>query len=445
MKHAKENVKFIRENVIAEIDLEKIEAIAHDKTQLLKEITALVKKVTLQNKKYLSPHELGVISVMIADEIMGLGPLRILMEDERVSDILVNGPDDVYVEISGKLQKSTVNFLDNAHLTDIAKRLVSKMGRRIDEAQPMVDARMPDGSRLNVVISPISLDGTSISIRKFNKNSRTLQDLAGYGSMTPEMARFLGVIAHVRCNIIVSGGTGSGKTTLLNALSQHISTDERIITLEDAAELKLMQPHLVRLETRMAGVEQSGQVAMRDLVINALRMRPDRIIIGECRGGEAFEMLQAMNTGHDGSMTTIHANSPFDALSRLENLVMMAGFDLPVSVIRHNVASAVNVIVQIARLNDGSRKIINISEIGHLNERGAIDLYPIFEFRAKNFLADENAIIGEHVFHPLRENSVISENAVMFNVKKELDEIIRDVTLDPKRGEKSVKKDKNAV
>lgn len=421
----RENIKLIRQQVISEIDLNKIEEISNDRLLLIKEISPLVKKSATLNKKYLSPSELSEIAIMIADEIMGLGPLRTLMDDESVSDILVNGPNNIYVEISGKLQRSEITFLDNDHLTDIAKRLVSKVGRRVDESQPMIDARLPDGSRLNVVISPISLDGTSISIRKFNKSSKTLDELSAYGSMTEEMVRFLSIISHIRCNIIVSGGTGSGKTTLLNALSQHISSHERIVTLEDAAELKLMQPHVVRLETRMAGVEQSGQITMRSLVINSLRMRPDRIIIGECRGGEAFEMLQAMNTGHDGSMTTIHANSPFDALSRLENLVMMAGFDLPVGVIRHNVASAVNVIVQIARLNDGSRRVINISEIGLVNDAGKIDLHTIFEFRPVDFDHKSGLIIGEYIKHPLPKISAIKENALMFNLHKELEHIMQ--------------------
>ncbi|PAF43464.1 pilus assembly protein CpaF [Helicobacter sp. 11S03491-1] len=419
------SVLFIREKVFAEIDIEKIEQLMDNHHIFLKEILKVIQKVATQNKKYLSKYELQMMGEIIADEIMGLGPLRILMEDEEVSDILVNGADNIYIEKNGKLEKTTRHFIDNNQLTDIAKRLVAKMGRRIDDAQPLVDARLPDGSRLNVVINPIALDGTSISIRKFNKTSKTLQELAKYGSMSSHIASTLAIASKSRCNIIVSGGTGSGKTTLLNALSHHISDDERIITLEDAAELKLQQPHIVRMETRMAGVENSGQVSMRMLVINALRMRPDRIIVGECRGGEAFEMLQAMNTGHDGSMTTLHANSPFDAMSRLENLVMMAGFNLPIEAIRHNIASAINIIVQIARLNDGSRKVIKISELTGI-ENTQIKLHDIFDFQINPKRDQQGKIQGHYVFKGLPKNSILEKNAMMFDIYPLLEKIIRE-------------------
>lgn len=418
------SIRFIREKVLSEIDIEKIEQLIDDHAIFLKEILKIIQKVATQNQKYLSKYELQMMGEIIADEIMGLGPLRVLMEDEEVSDILVNGPDNIYIEKGGKLEKTNRHFIDNGQLTDIAKRLVAKMGRRIDDAQPLVDARMPDGSRLNVVINPIALDGTSISIRKFNKSSKTLEELSHYGSMSKEIAEILMIASKSRCNIVVSGGTGSGKTTLLNALSHHISDDERIVTLEDAAELKLQQPHIVRLETRMAGVENSGQVTMRMLVINALRMRPDRIIVGECRGGEAFEMLQAMNTGHDGSMTTLHANSPFDAMSRLENLVMMAGFNLPIEAIRHNIASAVNIIVQIARLNDGSRKVIKISELTGI-ENGEIKLYDIFDFQVDPKRDKNGKIQGHYLFNNLPKNSILEKNAMMFNIYPELERIIQ--------------------
>lgn len=416
-------IRFIREKVLSEIDIEKIEQLTDgDRSIFLKEILRIIQKVAVQNQKYLSKYELQMTGEIIADEIMGLGPLRVLMEDEDVSDVLVNGPYSIYVEKYGKLEKANAYFIDNDQLTDIAKRLVAKMGRRIDDAQPLVDARLPDGSRLNVVINPIALDGTSISIRKFNKNSKTLEELAKYGSMTAEIAEILMIASYSRCNIVVSGGTGSGKTTLLNALSHHISNDERIVTLEDAAELKLQQPHIVRLETRMAGVENSGQVTMRMLVINALRMRPDRIIVGECRGGEAFEMLQAMNTGHDGSMTTLHANSPYDAMSRLENLVMMAGFNLPIEAIRHNIASAVNIIVQIARLNDGSRKVIKISELVGIKQ-GEIELYDIFVFEANPKRDKDGKIQGRYVFKGLPQDSILEKNAIMFNIHSRLQKV----------------------
>lgn len=418
------SIRFIREKVLSEIDIEKIEQLIDDHAIFLKEILRVIQKVATQNQKYLSKYELQMMGEIISDEIMGLGPLRVLMEDEEVSDILVNGPSNIYIEKGGKLEKTNRHFIDNGQLTDIAKRLVAKMGRRIDDAQPLVDARMPDGSRLNVVINPIALDGTSISIRKFNKSSKTLEELSNYGSMSKEIAEILMIASKSRCNIVVSGGTGSGKTTLLNALSHHISDDERIVTLEDAAELKLQQPHIVRLETRMAGVENSGQVTMRTLVINALRMRPDRIIVGECRGGEAFEMLQAMNTGHDGSMTTLHANSPFDAMSRLENLVMMAGFNLPIEAIRHNIASAVNIIVQIARLNDGSRKVIKISELTGI-ENGQIKLYDIFDFQVDPKRDKNGKIQGHYIFNNLPKNSILEKNAMMFNIYPELERIIQ--------------------
>ncbi|MCD8213631.1 MAG: CpaF family protein [Campylobacter sp.] len=414
--------RFIRQKVLAEIDIAKIEHLMQDRPLLIVEVSKLIKKVAAKNQKYLTGAQIEYISELISDEIMGLGPMRVLMENDDISDILVNGPDDIYIEKDGKLEKSTQSFIDNNQLTDIAKRLVARMGRRIDDAQPLVDARLPDGSRLNVVIAPIALDGTSISIRKFNKSSRTLEELSQMGAMSPQIATLLMLASRVRCNILVSGGTGSGKTTLLNALSHHISEDERIVTLEDAAELKLQQPHVVRLETRMAGVEDSGQVTMRMLVINALRMRPDRIIIGECRGGEAFEMLQAMNTGHDGSMTTIHANSPYDALSRLENLVMMAGFNLPVDAIRNNIASAINIIVQIARLNDGSRRVMRVSEIVGIEDK-TIRLNDIFEF-VPSLHRDENGkITGHYERYSLSKNSLISKNAIMFDVKDVLDRI----------------------
>ncbi|PAF43634.1 CpaF family protein [Helicobacter sp. 11S02596-1] len=437
------DIRFVREKVLSEIDIDKIEEMIDDRERLLKETYGLIQKIATQNKRYFSKYEIDMMSEIIADEIIGTGPLRVLVEDEDVSDILVNGPNDIYVEKNGKLEKTKLAFIDNDQLTDIAKRMVAKMGRRIDDAQPMVDARLPDGSRLNVIIAPIALDGTSISIRKFNKSSRTLLELASFGSMSQEVASLLMLATRTRCNIVVSGGTGSGKTTLLNALSHHIGDDERIVTLEDAAELKLGQPHIVRLETRMAGVENSGQVTMRMLVINALRMRPDRIIVGECRGGEAFEMLQAMNTGHDGSMTTLHANSPFDAISRLENLVMMAGFNLPLEAIRHNIASAVNIIVQIARLNDGSRKVIKISEILGI-ENGEIKLFDIFEFIPDMKRNEAGKIQGSYAFYGLPKDSILEKNAIMFDKYAFLADIIQEAQAknQPTQSAKSHKSDK---
>lgn len=422
----KTNLKEIRKLVFSNIDLEKIEGISDNRQALIIEIKELIKKQILLNKRYLSSYELQLITTLLVDEIMGLGPLRELVDDSSISDILVNGPNDIYVERYGKLEKTNISFLDNEQLTDIAKRMVAKVGRRIDESQPLVDARLADGSRLNVVIAPIALDGTSISIRKFSNKKLSLEELINYNAINQQVANLLVIAAISRCNILISGGTGSGKTTMLNALSAHISSDERIITLEDAAELKLNQPHLVRLETRMAGVEDSGLVNMRDLVINALRMRPDRIIIGECRGAEAFEMLQAMNTGHDGSMSTIHANTPKDALSRLENLVMMAGFNLPIDAIRTNIASAIDLIIQIARLNDGSRKLISIMELCGIDENDKYIYNKLVEFIPSNERKD-GKIVGSYKISPLASNSRLAKKALMFNISKYLEEFYKSV------------------
>lgn len=299
----------------------------------------------------------------IYDQIRGLGPLEKLLFDPTVSEIMVNGPRQIYIERRGKLVLTDVAFVDDEQLLNVIDRIVSPLGRHIDEANPMVDARLADGSRVNAVIPPLSLKGPLLTIRKFSKNPLTIQDLIGFGSLNMKMASFLEACVKGRLNIIVSGGTGSGKTTLLNVLSAYIPHDERIITIEDAAEIQLRQQHVLTLESRPANLEGRGQIAIRDLVRNALRMRPDRIVVGEVRGGEALDMLQAMNTGHDGSMTTGHANSPRDMLSRLETMVLMAGMNLPVSAIRQQVASAIDIIVQQSRLRDGSRKITGISEI----------------------------------------------------------------------------------
>lgn len=402
-------MRSIRSAVLPRLDLDKIDSLINDRVALAKEITVVIQQISIETNRYLPAEETQHLAGSIADEISGVGPLSELMEDNSISDILVNGPDNIFVETGGKLIKTDKRFIDNHQLTEIAKRLVSRVGRRIDESQPLVDARMSDGSRLNVVINPIALDGTSISIRKFSKVSRTFVDLVNWGAMDECMANFLSIAGKCQVNIVISGGTGSGKTTLLNALSQHINSDERIITLEDAAELKLQQPHVVRLETRMAGVENSGQVTMRDLMVNTLRMRPDRIIVGECRGGETFEMLQAMNTGHDGSMTTLHANSPRDALARMENMVMMANLSLPVEAIRRNISSAVHLIIQASRLHDGSRKITYISEI--MGQEGdVIVLQDIFKFVVDNSGA-AGKVSGSFVTSGLSARSVVYQKA----------------------------------
>lgn len=299
----------------------------------------------------------------IIQEAKGFGPLDPLLSDPGISDILVNGAKSVYVEKNGKLYKTSIVFKDNYHLKNIIERIVSKVGRRIDEKSPMVDARLPDGSRVNAIIPPLAVDGPSLSIRRFRTDSGTMENLLKRGSISQEMAHVLESAVNARVNIVISGGTGAGKTTLLNSLSAKIPNGERIITIEDSAELNLQQEHIVRLETRPPNIEGEGQVTARDLVMNSLRMRPDRIIIGECRGAETLDMLQAMNTGHDGSLTTLHANSPRDALSRLETMVMFSGIDLPERNIKTQISSAVNIVIQVSRLSDGSRKVTKVSEI----------------------------------------------------------------------------------
>ena len=422
----KEQQIFFRSEVLSNLDIEKIDALQSERNLLVNELVQIVNRVASKSGTYLTSADTLVIAEIVADEIEGYGPLRDLMADDTVNDILVNGPDDVWIERAGILEKTNKEFVSNEQLTDIAKRLVARVGRRIDDGSPLVDSRLPDGSRLNVVIAPIALDGTSVSIRKFSKNKKTLQELVNFGSMTREMANFLIIAARSRVNIIVSGGTGSGKTTLLNALSNYISHSERVITLEDTAELRLEQPHVVRLETRLAGVEHTGEVTMKDLVINALRMRPERIIVGECRGGEAFQMLQAMNTGHDGSMSTLHANSPRDATSRLESMVMMSNATLPLEAIRRNIASAVNIIVQASRLNDGSRKIMNITEIMGM-ENGQIVLQNIFSYKASKYRDKNGKILGEFVNHGLLTRSIVYQNAQVFNLSAELQSIFGEV------------------
>ncbi|RDE95947.1 CpaF family protein [Aggregatibacter aphrophilus] len=422
----KEQQIFFRTEVLSNLDIEKIDELQSERNLLVNELVQIVNRVASKSGTYLTSADTLVMAEIVADEIEGYGPLRDLMADDTVNDILVNGPNDIWVERAGILEKTNKEFVSNEQLTDIAKRLVSRVGRRIDDGSPLVDSRLPDGSRLNVVIAPIALDGTSISIRKFSKNKKTLQELVNFGSMTREMANFLIIASRSRVNIIVSGGTGSGKTTLLNALSNYISHTERVITLEDTAELRLEQPHVVRLETRLAGVERTGEVSMQDLVINALRMRPERIIVGECRGAEAFQMLQAMNTGHDGSMSTLHANSPRDATSRLESMVMMSNASLPLEAIRRNIASAVNIIVQASRLNDGSRKIMNITEIMGM-ENGQIVLQDIFSYKASKYRDKNGKIVGEFVNHGLLTRSVVYQNAQVFNLSAELQSIFGDV------------------
>src|SRR5438477_2629369 len=327
------------------------------------QLTGWVKELLAETKIQLNFVEQRELVDSLVADMLGLGPLEPLIADETVNDIMVNGPKQVYVERRGKLELTDVQFRDDAHLMNVATKIVTRVGRRIDEARPLVDARLPDGSRVNIIIPPLALDGASVSIRKFSKKSITLDTMAASNSISPAMATVLKIAARCRLNILISGGTGSGKTTLLNALSRMIDSAERTVTIEDAAELQLQQPHVVRLETRTANLEGTGEITMRDLLKNALRMRPDRIIIGECRGEEALDMLQAMNTGHDGSMSTIHANTPREALTRLENMIGMAGINLPSRAVRTQIASAIHMICQVNRMRDGHRRITHIIEV----------------------------------------------------------------------------------
>jgi len=340
----------------------------------------------------------------IVDEAVGFGPIHPLLNDELVSEVLVNGPNQVYVERKGKLELTEVVFRDNAHVQHIIEKIVAPIGRRIDESSPMVDARLPDGSRVNAIIPPISLCGPCISIRKFSKDPLTVDDLLGFGTLSLEMAAFLEAAVKARLNVVVSGGTGSGKTTTLNILSSFIPDDERIVTIEDAAELQLRQDHVVSLETRPANIEGKGAVTIRDLVKNSLRMRPERIVVGEVRSGEALDMLQAMNTGHDGSLTTGHANSPRDMLSRLETMVLMAGIDLPVRAIREQISSAVDLIVQQSRLRDGSRKLTHITEVQGM-EGEVIVLQDLFIYEQTG-LSENGKCLGDFRSTGIRPKSI---------------------------------------
>jgi pilus assembly protein CpaF len=367
----------IRQAVFSTIDV--TEALNQTRDEVRREVDAIITETVRTEDLPVTQSEQRMMGQEILNDMFGVGPIEPLLQDETVSDIMVNGPDQVYVERFGKLELTPLKFRDNAHVVNVAQRIASTVGRRVDESSPMVDARLPDGSRVNVVLPPLAIDGASISIRKFSRKDLTLPRLASRGSLSQPMARVLEIAAACRMNIIVSGGTGSGKTTLLNALSRYISVDERVVTIEDAAELQLQQPHVVRLETRPPNLEGLGMVNQGDLVRNSLRMRPDRIILGETRGAEALDVLQAMNTGHDGSMTTLHANSPRDAMTRLESMVMMANGNLPLFTIRRQIASAVNIIVQVERMRDGTRKITSIVEIAGM-EGEVIVTQDLFRF-----------------------------------------------------------------
>jgi pilus assembly protein CpaF len=347
--------------LIDTIDLAQLAQLDVDSAR--EEIRDIVNEIITIKNVVMSIAEQEQLLTDICNDVLGYGPLEPLLARDDIADIMVNGASRVFIEVGGKVQLTNIRFRDNAQLMNICQRIVSQVGRRVDESSPICDARLPDGSRVNVIAPPLSLDGPTLTIRKFRKDKLKLDDLVKYNSITPEGARVLAVIGRARCNIIISGGTGSGKTTLLNCLTAYIDSDERIITCEDAAELQLQQPHVVRLETRPPNLEGQGQITMRDLVRNCLRMRPERIIVGEVRGPEAFDLLQAMNTGHDGSMGTVHANSPREALSRMESLITMGGYNLPSKTIREMIVGSIDIVVQAERLRDGSRRITNITEV----------------------------------------------------------------------------------
>ena len=368
----------LHQRVVEVLDLNALSTMSPEMVR--NQLTKLIEQLLQQETLPLNQRERAQITQDILHEVLGLGPLEPLLADSSVNDILVNGHKQVFVERSGRLEMTSVRFKDDAHLMKIIEKIVSRVGRRIDESVPMVDARLADGSRVNAIIPPLAIDGPSVSIRKFSKDPLQLYHLIEKRSLTPEIGEFLKAIVQARLNVLISGGTGTGKTTLLNIMSGFIPNNERIVTIEDAAELQLRQDHVVRLETRPANIEGRGEIAQRELVKNALRMRPDRIILGEVRGAESIDMLQAMNTGHDGSLTTVHANSARDALTRIETLVSMAGFNLAAKAMRHYVSSALDVIIQIARMSDGTRKLISLQEVVGM-EGDLITLQELFVFQ----------------------------------------------------------------
>jgi pilus assembly protein CpaF len=384
--------------------------------ELKRQIISLIGEIVMEQKLLLSQAEQQLLAVQIVDDMLGFGPLEPLLRDDAITDIMVNGPYQVYIERKGKLVLSDVHFRDNAHVMAIATRIVTGVGRRVDESSPICDARLPDGSRVNVIAQPCAIRGTSISIRKFSQKKITLDTMAAQNNISAPLCTVLKICGAIRLNIIISGGTGSGKTTMLNAISRMISQGERIVTIEDAAELQLQQPHVVPLETRHANLEGQGEITMRDLVKNALRMRPDRIILGEVRGGEAFDLLQAMNTGHDGSMGTLHANNPREALTRLENMIGMAVVNLPSKAVRTQIASAVHLIVQVQRMRDGVRRVTHVTEVVGMEGDVVVtqDLFT-YEFLGE----DENGkLMGEYRSTGIRPN--FTPQAAYFGLEQAL-------------------------
>jgi pilus assembly protein CpaF len=411
-----------REEILMEV-VERIDAgaaVQMSRQELETELATMVNEILIEKRIVLSQRETQEVTKKLVDEMIGFGPLEPILEDESITDIMVNGPDQVYIERRGKLELSDVRFRNNSHVLNVAQRIVSRVGRRIDESVPLVDARLPDGSRVNIIIPPLALDGPTISIRKFAKQKITLDVMARQKNISDPLATVLKIAAASRLNILISGGTGSGKTTLLNALSRMIDPGERIVTIEDAAELQLQQPHVVRLETRPANIEGKGEITMRDLVKNSLRMRPDRIILGEIRSSEAIDMLQAMNTGHDGSLSTIHANTPREALTRLENMVSMGGFNLAERALRTQIVNAIDVVIQIARMRDGVRRVTHVTEVVGV-EGDVILAQDLFTYEFQGEGAD-GKLNGEFIGTGLRPHFL--PNAAYFGLDKPLMEAI---------------------
>ena len=400
----------IHRRLLERLNLSNLDSV--DRNEAIETIRQVVQELLSWESVALNLEEREVLVQQILDEIFGLGPLEPLMQDPDVSDILVNTHDQIYVERNGKLYETDVRFQDDSHLLQVIDRIVSAVGRRIDDSSPMVDARLPDNSRVNAIIPPLAVDGPHMSIRKFKRDTLSGNDLLRVDSLNEQMLKLLEAVVRSRLNVLISGGTGAGKTTLLNILSGYIPVSERIVTIEDSAELQLRQPHVVRLETRPANVEGEGEITQRTLVVNALRMRPDRIVVGEVRSSEAIDMLQAMNTGHDGSLTTLHANTPRDALTRLETMVSMANLNLPDRAVRRQIASAIHVVVQLSRLSDGTRKVMNISEITGM-EGDVISMQEIFKFDREGIDHDGN-VLGE--FNPSGIRPKISDHLVRHGI-----------------------------
>ena len=419
----KEKLDAIKVNVFNDlmeaVDLAELGSLSAD--QVREEINDMVSEIISMRGIVLSIQEQQIVIQDICNDILGLGPLEPLLMRDDIADLMVNGPDVTYIEVNGKMECTDVKFRDQAQLMNICQRIVSAVGRRVDEASPICDARLADGSRVNVIAPPLAIDGTALTIRKFKKDKLTLENLLQFGSITPELKTVLEVISAIRLNTLISGGTGSGKTTLLNCMTGHIDPAERIITCEDSAELQLQQPHVVRLETRPPNLEGKGEISMRDLVKNCLRMRPERIIVGEVRGPEAFDLLQAMNTGHDGSMGTVHANNPRESISRVENMIMMGGYNLPSKAMREQISGAINVIVQAARLRDGSRKITHLTEVIGM-EGDVITLQDICVYEIEG--EDANGkLVGRHKFTGMRPT--FWEKAKYYGLERKLAEAMQ--------------------